>query len=137
VLCRRKRHEVASSSAIARNHPFHGRGRGCGTTPTLSSRLAWNRAGRAGGVNQQIELLQKQVETLEKMIKLLAEQLKKAPPDAEKVATLEARSVQAARRDVELANTADELREQADAQQRYGAWLGRNSSFNGAGSQAP
>jgi hypothetical protein len=72
---------------------------------------------------KQIELLQKQVETLEKMIKLLAEQLKKAPPDAEKVATLEARSVQAARRDQELAAAVDDLREHADAEERYGPWL--------------
>src|SRR5262249_10880934 len=74
-----------------------------------------------------IELLQKQIETLEKLVKLLAEQLKKQTPALEKVqmqaATLEARSVQAARRDVELANAVDDLHEHQDAQERYGPQL--------------
>jgi hypothetical protein len=75
---------------------------------------------------KKIELLQKQVETLEKMTRLLADQLKKQPPAGpamEKLetqaATLEARSVQAARRDVELAGAVDDLREHIDAQERY------------------
>jgi hypothetical protein len=79
---------------------------------------------------KKIELLQKQVETLEKMTKLLADQLKKQPPPGatlEKVelqaATLQARSVQAARRDVELANAVDDLRDHVDAQERYGPQL--------------
>jgi len=74
---------------------------------------------------KQIELLQKQVETLEKQIKLLADQLKKQ--DVEKLqtqaATLEARSVQAARRDKELSSALDDLREHLDALERYGPQL--------------
>jgi hypothetical protein len=74
---------------------------------------------------KQIELLQKQVETLEKQIKLLADQIKKQ--DVEKLqlqaATLEARSVQAARRDTELAGAVDELREHLDSLERYGPAL--------------
>jgi hypothetical protein len=79
---------------------------------------------------KKIDLLQKQVEVLEKMIKLLAEQLKKQPatgPAVDKLqiqaATLEARSVQAARRDQELATAVDGLREHQDALERYGPWL--------------
>jgi hypothetical protein len=74
---------------------------------------------------KQIELLQKQVETLEKQIKLLADQLKKQ--DVEKLqtqaATLEARSVQAARRDKELSSALDDLREHLDSLERYGPQL--------------
>jgi hypothetical protein len=74
---------------------------------------------------KQIDLLQKQVETLEKQIKLLADQLKKQ--DVEKLqtqaATLEARSVQAARRDKELSSSLDDLREHLDALERYGPAL--------------
>jgi hypothetical protein len=79
---------------------------------------------------KKIELLQKQVETLEKLVKLLGDQIKKmqaAGAAVEKVeaqtATLEARGVQAARRDVELASAIDDLRDHADAQERYGPWL--------------
>jgi hypothetical protein len=79
---------------------------------------------------KKIELLQKEVETLEKMVKLLADQLKKQPaggPAVEKLqgqaATLEARSLQAARRDEELAGAIGDLREQADARERYGPML--------------
>jgi hypothetical protein len=79
---------------------------------------------------KQIELLQKQVDTLEKMVRLLADQLRKQPPagaEVEKlqgqVATLEARSMQAARRDRELAGAVDDLREHDDARERYGPWL--------------
>jgi hypothetical protein len=79
---------------------------------------------------KRLDLLQRQVETLEKMVKLLAEQLKKQPaagPAVDKLqvqaATLEARSVQAARRDVELAASVDDLREHIDAEERYGPRL--------------
>jgi hypothetical protein len=76
---------------------------------------------------KQIELLQKQIETLEKLVKLLADQLKRQSPVLEKVeaqaATLEARSVQAARRDQELAGAVDDLREHQDARERYGPTL--------------
>ena len=79
---------------------------------------------------KRIELLQKQVETLEKMVRLLADQLKKQPgagPGLEQLqiqaATLDARSVQAARRDQELAGAIDDLREHLDAEQRYGPRL--------------
>jgi hypothetical protein len=81
-------------------------------------------------LKKKVELLQKQIETLEKLVKLLAEQLKKAPaggPAVEQLqnqaATLEARSVQAARRDVELAGAVDDIREHIDAQERYGPSL--------------
>src|SRR6266851_2096666 len=63
---------------------------------------------------KKIELLQKEVETLEKMVRLLADQLQK------QTATLEARSLQAARRDQELAAAVDDLREQSDARERNG-----------------
>jgi hypothetical protein len=69
---------------------------------------------------KKMELLQKQIDTLEKMVKLLADQLK------ERTATLEARSVQAARRDSELANAFDDLREHSDAQERNGPSLPAN-----------
>lgn len=79
---------------------------------------------------KKIELLQKEVETLEKMVRLLADQLKKQPPAGaafEKVqtqtATLEARSLQAARRDQELAGAVDDLREHIDARERTGPQL--------------
>lgn len=81
---------------------------------------------------KQIELLQKQIETLEKMVRLLADQLKKQTggsggPAVDKLetqaATLESRSVQAARRDEELAHSLDDLREHVDAQERTGPWL--------------
>src|SRR5262249_29886169 len=57
-------------------------------------------------LKKQLEIQQKEIETLEKQVKLLADQLKKAPPAGAAVeklwadtATLQARSVQAARRD--------------------------------------
>ena len=79
---------------------------------------------------KKIEILEKQIETLEKLIKLVAEQVKKQPASGAAVekletqaATLEARSVQAARRDSELADAVGDLREHADAQERYGPTL--------------
>ena len=78
-------------------------------------------------LKKKIEILEKQIETLENLVKLLAEQIKKQPAAGAAVeqlqtqaATLEARSVQAARRDVELADAVDDLREHMDAQERYG-----------------
>jgi hypothetical protein len=79
---------------------------------------------------KRIELLQKLVETLEKRVRLLEDQIKKQPgvvPGMEQLqiqaATLDARSIQAARRDQELAGAIDDLREQLDADQRYGPRL--------------
>ena len=76
---------------------------------------------------KKIELQEKQIAVLENQVKLLAEQVKKAPLAGAAVeqlqtqaATLDARSVQAARRDVELANSVDDLREHQDAEERYG-----------------
>jgi hypothetical protein len=87
--------------------------------------IAANAAPADDDQKKQIELLQKQVETLEKQIKLLADQIKKQ--DVEKLqlqaATLEARSLQAARRDTELASALDDLREHLDALERYGPAL--------------
>jgi hypothetical protein len=87
-------------------------------------------AQEGGVVEKQLELQRKQIETLEKMIRLLAAQLKQAPaagPAVEKlqtkVATLEARSVQAARRDEELAQTIDRVQDHVDADERYGPSL--------------
>jgi hypothetical protein len=81
-------------------------------------------------LQKQVELLQKQVEVLNKMTQVLADQIKKRPPAetaTEKLetqtATLEARATLAARRDVELATAIGELREQADAERRYGPQL--------------
>ncbi len=81
-------------------------------------------------LKKKIEILQKQIDVLEKLVKLLADQVKKQPASGQAVeqlqvqtATLEARSVQAARRDVELANAVDDLREHIDAQERYGPQL--------------
>ncbi len=79
---------------------------------------------------KRIEILEKQIETLEKLVKLLAEQIKKQPASGAAVeqlqtqaATLEARSVQAARRNTELADAVGDLREHADAEERYGPTL--------------
>jgi hypothetical protein len=87
--------------------------------------IAANAAPADDDQKKQIELLQKQVETLEKQIKLLADQLKKQ--DVEKLqlqaATLEARSVQAARRDKELSSAIDDLHEHMDFLERYGPML--------------
>jgi len=62
-------------------------------------------------VKKKIETMEKQIETLTNLVKLLAKQIEKQPGGGpvveqlqEQAATLEARSVQAARRDVELAN---------------------------------
>jgi hypothetical protein len=87
-------------------------------------------AAQAGAANEQqkkqMELMQKQIETLEKMIRLLAEQVNKAVPGGNlptQVATLENRSLQAARRDQEAARAIDDLREHIDAEERYGPRL--------------
>jgi hypothetical protein len=74
-------------------------------------------------VKKKIEILEKQIQTLEDLVKLLAKKLEKQPPLDQiqaQAATLEARSVQAARRDVELANAIDDIREHMDALARYG-----------------
>jgi hypothetical protein len=90
-------------------------------------------AAQPGGAAQdeqtkkRLEILEKQIETLVKMVRLLAEQVKKPTPAVDKLetqaATLESRSVQAARRDRELANGLDTLDESVDAEQRYGPSL--------------
>jgi hypothetical protein len=90
-------------------------------------------AGAQQDDKKRIDLLIKQNETLEKMVRLLAKQvekLEKQPsvgPAMENLqlqaATLEARSVQAARRDMELAGAIDDLREHIDAGERYVTWL--------------
>jgi hypothetical protein len=72
---------------------------------------------------KRLEILEKQIETLEKLVKLLGEQVKKGPATDKletQVATLESRTVQAARRDRELANGLDTLNESVDASDRYG-----------------
>lgn len=80
-------------------------------------------------LKKKVELLEKQIDTLEKLVKLLGEQVKKGTGGAAveqlqtQAATLEGRSVQAARRDEELANAVDDLREHIDAQERYGPLL--------------
>src|SRR5579884_4148682 len=76
-------------------------------------------------LQKQIEVLEKQVEVLQRMIRLLADRVEKATPGAAgtAVATLQTRSEQAARRDQELAYAVDDLREHADAEQRWGPQL--------------
>jgi hypothetical protein len=81
-------------------------------------------------LKKKIEILEKQIETLENLVKLLAKQIEKQPAGGAAVeqlqaqgATLEARTVQAARRDVELAGAVDDIREHMDAQERYGPEL--------------
>lgn len=71
-------------------------------------------------LRKQVELLQKQIEVLEKMAALLAEQAEKADV---RTATLEGRSVQAARRDRALADALDDHRESADAKTRTDPYL--------------
>jgi hypothetical protein len=81
-------------------------------------------------LKKKVEILEKQIDTLEKLVKLLTEQVKKLATSGAAVeqlqtqaATLEARSVQSARRDSELADAVGDLREHADAQERYGPTL--------------
>ncbi|HEV3255324.1 MAG TPA: hypothetical protein VG013_00460 [Gemmataceae bacterium] len=81
-------------------------------------------------VKKQLDLLQKQIQTQQKMIDLLVQQLKKQPATAAAVAklqtqaaTLEARTQQAARRDDEVAHAIDDVREEGDAERRYGPEL--------------
>jgi hypothetical protein len=79
---------------------------------------------------KKIELLEKQIDTLEKLVKLLAKQIEKQSAGGAAVeqlqaqaATMDARTVQAARRDVESAGAIDDIREHMDAQERYGPVL--------------
>jgi hypothetical protein len=79
-------------------------------------------------LKKQLELQQRQIEVLEKIVKLLAKQIPKAGGPAlekleDKVATLEARSLQAARRDMELSQAIDNIVEHEDAVERYGPQL--------------
>jgi hypothetical protein len=80
-------------------------------------------------LRKRFELQQKQIETLEKMVRLLVEEIKRQPagPAVQKLqtqtATLEARSVQAARRDREVAHGLDDLAEHLDADERNGPRL--------------
>ncbi len=90
-------------------------------------------AGAQQDDKKRIDLLIKQNETLEKMVRLLAKQVEKlekqpsATPSIENLqlqtATLEARSIQAARRDTELAGAIDDIREHIDAEERHGPRL--------------
>jgi len=79
---------------------------------------------------KRVDLLQKQVRTLEEMVRLLVEQVRRQAATGQAVeklegqtATLEARSVQAARRDTELASSVDDLRAHVDIEERYGPQL--------------
>src|SRR5262245_16806259 len=81
-------------------------------------------------LKKQVELLQKQIETQQKIIQLLADHVRKQPIPGSPVeklqvqtATLEARSLQAARRDQDLAQAIDTLTEHADAVERNGPRL--------------
>jgi hypothetical protein len=80
---------------------------------------------QAEQLQKQVEVLLKQVEVLQRMIRLLVDRVdKQAPAKVEgQVAKLEARSEQAARRDQELAYAVDDLREQDDADRRWGPQL--------------
>ncbi len=81
-------------------------------------------------LQKQLELQRKQIEVLQKMVNLLKTQLEKGPetgPAVEKlqtqVATLEARTVQAARRDQEVAHEFDKVEEHIDYDERNTPWL--------------
>jgi hypothetical protein len=78
-------------------------------------------------LKKQVELQGKQIEALEKLLRLVRDELRKRPPAGTVVeklqtqaATLEARSLQAARRDQELAHAIDDTVEKQDAEQRNG-----------------
>src|SRR5262245_18234954 len=74
-------------------------------------------AKEAERLQKQVDLLQKQIDRLHEMILLLKDELQK------QTAVLEGRSRQAARRDQDLAGAVDDLREQADAERRWGPRL--------------
>jgi hypothetical protein len=81
-------------------------------------------------LQKQVELLQKQIDVLQKLVDLLADQAKKQPADAaavkklqDQIADLEAGAKRSARRDEQLAGAVDDLREQADVQERTGPRL--------------
>jgi len=71
-------------------------------------------------LQKQIDLLQRQIVLLQQMVRLVLEQSQQ--PKAQ-TTQLIGRGLQAAQRDQELAGAVDTLREQADAQQRYGPTL--------------
>src|SRR5262249_36117883 len=80
-------------------------------------------------LQKQVELLQKQIEVLQRTTEALADQAKKQPTPADtdvlrlRTATLAVQARQAAERDQQLANAVDDLREQADADRRWGPRL--------------
>jgi hypothetical protein len=92
-------------------------------------------AKEAERLRKQMDLLQKQIAVLEKMMELLAGELKKRPPEEKRqseealeklqvqTAALDTRTKQAAQRDQELAYAIDDLREQTDADRRWGPRL--------------
>jgi hypothetical protein len=71
-------------------------------------------------LRKQIELLQKEIEVLQKMAILLGDQLRKSD---RQIASLESRSLQAARRDQEVTGAIDDLRDAVDAPTRQDPWL--------------
>jgi hypothetical protein len=81
-------------------------------------------------LKKRLELQEKQIDTLEKMVRLLADQIRKQPPPGAamellqtQVATLQARSLQAARRDQDVTQAIDTLNEHIDATERNGPRL--------------
>ncbi|HEX4591292.1 MAG TPA: hypothetical protein VH120_15250 [Gemmataceae bacterium] len=99
----------------------------------LAKAQAQTVAAQAAGAGQpedplrkRIELLEKQIETQQKMIQLLVDQARKQPvagAPADQIATLEGRSLQAARRDVELSQAIDTVTDHIDANERNGPRL--------------
>ena len=86
-------------------------------------------ATRVARMQRQMDLQQKQIEVLQKMMGVMEQQVKRLPPvtgtDAlqAQIDTLQSRGQQTARRDQEIAAAVNDLREQADADRRYGPQL--------------
>ena len=86
-------------------------------------------AARVARLQKQMDLQQKQIEVLQKMMGLVEQQVKRLPPVAGtealqgQIEMLQSRAQQAARRDQELGSAVDDLREHADAEQRFGPQL--------------
>jgi hypothetical protein len=96
---------------------------------TVPAQPAETDAARVARMQRQVDLQQKQIEVLQKMMGVVEQQVKRLPPVTgteamqAQIDTLQSRGQQAARRDQEIAAAVDDLREQADAERRYGPRL--------------
>jgi hypothetical protein len=97
--------------------------------PLPTAQPAETDAARVARLQKQVDLQQKQIDVLQRMMGLLEQQVKRPAPAADTEALqaqtemLRSRAQQAARRDQEIGAAIDDLREHADAQQRYGPQL--------------